>query len=236
MAHYFDDVEVNDLVYDLGDGEGIVTNIVTENLLPDESPYFTVIFNLDPTTEYKYHFSGVRFESIYQTLYYLNDKPEIIPQHPIKEYHLKGGEFRVTDTGTVIRTPSNELSKEFGVERISEELAVESMKIMRNFNRILALRDELCSDSAGYIFNKNLPNYFILFRFLTNTYVVEMDRYYFSPFTVYFKTENDANLVAQMLNEKEFPIEIYFSDENDPAYFENELDLPLENSESGSGS
>jgi hypothetical protein len=235
MPKYFEDVEVDDQVFDLAKGEGIVTAVYEEDPSTLEPGHFTVVFNLDPTTEYNYHLSGVRYGNLYQTLYYLDDRPTVVRPTPVKVYELEGGDWRITSRGTVENIPSDENASDFGMERKTEELALNSSYIMRNFHRLQALRDELCPDSAGYFFRRNLPNYHIQFRFLTNQYEPFMDRYYFNPFSVYFKTKEDCEMIVNMLNAGEFIIEKKYSDDYDPAYFVTDPDLPLEE-DSGSGS
>lgn len=66
---------------------------------------------------------------------------------PIK-WQPKGGNWYVGYGGGVVKLATSSGGSEFGLERATKEQAERASIEMRKFNRLLALRDELCGDEV----------------------------------------------------------------------------------------
>ena len=66
---------------------------------------------------------------------------------PVK-WQPKGGDFYMRGDGYVVEVNSSIKTKECGTERDTYEQAERASIEMRRFNRLLALRDELCGDEV----------------------------------------------------------------------------------------
>ena len=66
---------------------------------------------------------------------------------PVK-WQPKGGDWRIDVEGNAFEFANNELSYYFGTARQTQEQAEHAAVEMRRFNRLLALRDELCGDEV----------------------------------------------------------------------------------------
>ena len=71
----------------------------------------------------------------------------------IKKWQPKGGNFYIQSNGKVSEVVggSDTPHKEFGVERPERQQAERAAVEMRRFNRLLALRDELCGDDLEVV-------------------------------------------------------------------------------------
>ncbi len=67
---------------------------------------------------------------------------------PVVKWQPKGGYWQVDCEGDVVAVDSFSHQKEFGTKRITKEQAERAAVEMRRFNRLLALRDELCGDEV----------------------------------------------------------------------------------------
>ena len=70
-----------------------------------------------------------------------------IVAEPVK-WQPKGGYLQIDCGGDVVSVNSFSHQKEFGTKRITREQAERAAVEMRKFNRLLALRDELCGDEV----------------------------------------------------------------------------------------
>jgi len=81
---------------------------------------------------------------------------------PKPKWSPVGGDWYVSGYGIVFcYTPKNKEMSEFGVERPTEKQAKRAAIEMRRFNRLLALRDELCGDE---LCDEGVTKYFIFFN------------------------------------------------------------------------
>ena len=62
----------------------------------------------------------------------------------VRKWQPKGGDWRIDVEGRVFEFANNEVHYHFGTARQTEEQAERAAVEMRRFNRLLALRDELC--------------------------------------------------------------------------------------------
>ena len=110
-----------------------------------------------------------------------------------------------TDDNYIINV-SSKLEKGFylnGLFRDDIETAEKTFKSIKEFTRLLALRDQECPDSRGYEFKKGVVNYSIFFHNEEKKWVT----YFFkvlSSLNVYFKTEDDAQKICDILNNNQF--------------------------------
>ena len=74
----------------------------------------------------------------------------LFPNEPVAKWQPKGGNFFIQSNGKVSEVVggSDTPHKEFGVERPARQQAEHAAVEMRRFNRLLALRDELCGDEV----------------------------------------------------------------------------------------
>ena len=71
-----------------------------------------------------------------------------IVAEPVAKWQPKGGDWRIDVEGRVFEFANNEVHYHFGTARQTEEQAERAAVEMRRFNRLLALRDELCGDAV----------------------------------------------------------------------------------------
>lgn len=70
----------------------------------------------------------------------------IVSEHV--KWQPKGGDWAIDIDGGIMESVSDELIISFGVVRQTKEQAERAAVEMRRFNRLLALRDELCGDEV----------------------------------------------------------------------------------------
>ena len=119
---------------------------------------------------------------------------------PVK-WQPVGGEWYVDAEGDVVKIDSSDKFKEFGVERPTEEQAERAAVEMRKFNRLLALRDELCGDDVVDFNNGTFKHYLAYCnsrkKWDVGTTIVTQ---FCTPF---FPTEESAHHACEMLNSGE---------------------------------
>ena len=194
---YFDGIKVNDRVWDLVNLWGVVSKIRTNYTKP------RIVVNFDNNAINEFDFNGkplYGLESINQTLFWDEIKFEI-PKRP-KIYLLEIIFF--------INISSNQVDKEAsinyknaGLARRDEETAKKALEQIRQFTRLLALRDQECKDSRGYVFKECNKNYYIHFVNADNKYKIS-EHTYTNALQVYFKTEEDAQKICDILNSGRF--------------------------------
>jgi hypothetical protein len=117
---------------------------------------------------------------------------------PVK-WQPVGGEWYVDAEGDVVRSDSSDKFKEFGVERPTAQQAERAAVEMRRFNRLLALRDELCADG---LCDEDGTKYFIFFN--TEYKKWNSTRYLVSDYvSPCFTTQESAQRACDMLNSGE---------------------------------
>jgi hypothetical protein len=119
----------------------------------------------------------------------------------IKKWQPKGGDWWVDAEGEVVKVETSGASKDFGTERHTEEQAQRAAVEMRRFNRLLALRDELCGDDVPTLESSNISKYFIVYNGFENTW--DVSAMYKGFVTPCFKTEQQARRACDMLNSGE---------------------------------
>ena len=119
-----------------------------------------------------------------------------------KKWSPVGGDWWIKGEGDVVEALQSPLAKEFGHERPTEQQAERATVEMRKFNRLLALRDELCGDEVVDWSNASFCKYTIEFIVDDNRWSVDVTRVY-HKITVYFTTKKDADRACDMLNSGE---------------------------------
>lgn len=123
-----------------------------------------------------------------------------IVAEPVK-WQPKGGYLQIDCGGDVVAVNSFSHQKEFGTKRITKEQAKRASIEMRRFNRLLALRDELCGDDVQ-TFESSNPKCFIVYNGFEDTWEV-VSAIYKGVVTPCFKTEKQAKRACDMLNSGE---------------------------------
>jgi len=122
-----------------------------------------------------------------------------IVAEPVAKWQPKGGDWYISVNGkTFCYTTRNEGCREFGTERQTEEQVKRAAVEMRRFNRLLALRDELCGDDVPTLESSNISKYFIVYNGFENTW--DVSAMYKGFITPCFKTEQQARRACDMLN------------------------------------
>jgi len=119
---------------------------------------------------------------------------------PVK-WQPKGGDWCIDDEGIIFEAPSTQGNQEFGHERQTEKQAIRAALEMRKFNRLLALRDELCGDDFPI---SCTDKYFICYNDLDQCYIFCSNQYITQIFGLaYFPTIKLAQKACDMLNSGE---------------------------------
>lgn len=119
-----------------------------------------------------------------------------------KKWSPVGGDFYIMFNGNVSQSPSGDAAKEFGIERPTQQQAERAAVEMRKFNRLLALRDELCGGELPDWESKTTDKW----RVYRDNKAGEWDvckNQYSQDVGVYFTKHEHAQRACDMLNSKE---------------------------------
>ena len=119
---------------------------------------------------------------------------------PVK-WQPKGGDWCIYGTGEICEDGTSEESQDFGTERQTEEQAQRAAVEMRRFNRLLALRDELCGDE-DMDWTDDEGKYRVYFSHERGDWYVTSD-IFCESITPYFTTQELALKARDMLNSGE---------------------------------
>jgi len=124
-----------------------------------------------------------------------------ISAEPVAKWQPKGGEWYIGLGGGVTKLKSSRESKKFGLERDTQAQAERAAVEMRKFNRLLALRDELCGDDV-VDWNTKTEKFIVYFshhkgRWLFSRYEDRQD------VAVHFVCLESAKKACDMLNSGE---------------------------------
>lgn len=120
---------------------------------------------------------------------------------PVK-WQPKGGYFQIDCEGDVVSVNSFSHKKEFGTKRITREQANRAAVEMRKFNRLLALRDELCGDAVVNWENGEEKHYLYHWNGDAPKWRIGIDTYSRVQ-TPYFTSYELAQKACDMLNSGE---------------------------------
>jgi hypothetical protein len=121
---------------------------------------------------------------------------------PVVKWQPKGGEWWINESGAITsRVETIESMREFGIERQTQEQAERAAVEMRRFNRLLALRDELCGDEVVN-WRSNDSKFHIHFHTTDKIWFVglEFQCQFIMP---YFTSQEAAQKSCDMLNSGE---------------------------------
>jgi len=121
---------------------------------------------------------------------------------PVK-WQPKGGDWCIDDEGIIFEAPSTQGNQEFGHERQTEKQAIRAALEMRKFNRLLALRDELCGDAVVDWEDIDFRKYYLFFNHDNGKWVSTYDDTCYETITHYFTTKETAQKACDMLNSGE---------------------------------
>lgn len=122
---------------------------------------------------------------------------------PVK-WQPKGGDWYVGYGGVVVESTTASSSRAFGLERATQTQAKRASVEMRRFNRLLALRDELCGDevmSLNWI-NSDKEKHNLCFSHNRGKWLVSAD-FSCERIAPYFTNHNLAQKACDMLNSGE---------------------------------
>jgi hypothetical protein len=119
-----------------------------------------------------------------------------------KKWSPVGGEWYVNSCGEINKIPSCVTTKEVGVERPTEQQAERAAIEMRRFNRLLALRDELCGDDVLDWNLEEFEKWKLFLHIYDKKWVVSLNRNH-QDVSVYFTTREHAQRACDMLNSGE---------------------------------
>ena len=124
-----------------------------------------------------------------------------IVAEPVK-WQPKGGYLQIDCGGDVVSVNSFSHQKEFGAKRITKEQAQRAAVEMRRFNRLLALRDELCGDEVVDWENGEEKHYLYYWNGDAPKWRIGIDTYSRVQ-TPYFTNYDLAKKACDMLNSGE---------------------------------
>lgn len=128
---------------------------------------------------------------------------EVESKPVVTKWQPKAGDWYVITTGEIAHCPNSLYSvKEFGTERQTKEQIERAVVEMRKFNRLLALRDELCGDDAPNWNDEAIPKYSLLFDCKSKQWEYSL-AYYRQITTVYFTSQESVKKACDMLNSGE---------------------------------
>ena len=127
-----------------------------------------------------------------------------IAAEPVAKWQPKGGNFFIQSSGKVSEVVggSDTPHKEFGVERPARQQAQCAAVEMRRFNRLLALRDELCAGEVVDWENGEEKHYLYYWNGDAPKWRIGIDTYSRVQ-TPYFTSDELAQKACDMLNSGE---------------------------------
>ena len=125
-----------------------------------------------------------------------------IVAEPVAKWQPKGGDWYVSGYGNVVEVNSTNKAKVFGTERDTYEQAERAAVEMRRFNRLLALRDELCGDEVVDWENGEEKHYLYHWNGDAPKWKIGIDTYSRVE-TPYFTSYDLAQKACDMLNSGE---------------------------------
>ena len=122
----------------------------------------------------------------------------IVAEH-VANWEPKGGNWWIDEGGEVVEGHTSSPSLEFGSERATQAQAERASIEMRRFNRLLALRDELC-EGEKVDWESECGKYFLTFSHRDKKWMAILDKNY-EHITPYFITEEMAEHACDLLND-----------------------------------
>ena len=119
---------------------------------------------------------------------------------PVK-WQPKGGEWYIGYGGGVVKLVTASEGREFGLERQTKEQALRASIEMRMFNRLLALRDELCGDDVVN-WSNNATGFYLYISHDQNIWNWSSDERC-ETITPYFTSKESVQRACDMLNSGE---------------------------------
>lgn len=123
-----------------------------------------------------------------------------VSAEPVK-WQPEGGDWYIANGSGVVKLATSSESREFGSERATKEQAERACVEMRKFNRLLALRDELCSDEV-VDWNDHKYKHYVYFSHSCEKWFPEFNDDYES-INPYFTSRELAQKACDMLNSGE---------------------------------
>jgi hypothetical protein len=122
----------------------------------------------------------------------------------VRKWQPKGGNFFIQSNGKMSEVVggSDTPHKEFGVERPERQQAERASIEMRRFNRLLALRDELCGDEVMYWIDRRKDKHYVCFTYDHKRWDIS-ENVACESVTPYFTTKEAAQKACDMLNSGE---------------------------------
>ena len=126
----------------------------------------------------------------------------VVAKRAVKKWTPEGGDFFVGAGGSVSMYDSRVFTKEFGLERKTREQAERAAVEMRRFNRLLAIRDELCGDKVVNWMNHKEEKYSLYYSHEVGRWELDWNVTYESIMP-YFTSLESAERACDMLNSGE---------------------------------
>ncbi len=198
---YFDGVKIGDKVWSFEFGWGTVKELIYNSPYPigvvfDNEQYET--FTLDGKVE----------KSCNQTLFWNEVKFEVPKKTKLE---LKEYKYLVDLSNCKIsKVKPIGCEDKIGLFRNDEETAKKALKQIKRYTRLLALRDQECPDSRGYVFKYEKQNWYIYKQNCgsdSERYEVHYSEFDCLPCCIYFKTKEDAQKICDILNSGRFDLE-----------------------------
>ena len=124
---------------------------------------------------------------------------------PVANWQPEGGEYLIMSNGETVeasQTSINDtMAKLFGTRRDTQEQAQRVSIEMRRFNRLLALRDELCEGQMNWE-DKNSKKYYVYFDNSNERWDWTFDGF-LQKITPYFTTQQSVQKACDLLNSGE---------------------------------
>ena len=118
-----------------------------------------------------------------------------------KKWSPVGGTWHIDTNGIFCKSIPTKNCREFGTERSTKEQAERAAVEMRKFNRLLALRDELCGNDGNWLAGKN--NYWVYYDYEEDNYGFCSNSIMQTIGLVYFTSEQTVKRACDMLNSGE---------------------------------
>ena len=128
----------------------------------------------------------------------------LFPNEPVAKWQPKGGDWFINQCDDAVEywKMSTEATKVAELERPTEEQAQRASIEMRRFNRLLALRDELCGDAVANWTDNESNKWILYFDNKDNEWRTGKNQY-MQYVGVYFANEAPAQKACDMLNSGE---------------------------------
>jgi len=207
---YFTGIKVNDKVWSFDFGWGRVEEVTKNSFYVK----FDTMKNMYNRRRYCFNgiecnFNNMKNQTIFwdEFIFDIPTKPKIPLQVKQYQIHLNDNYHGSELVDIEIKQQGEDEFYDIanhGLMRDDIDIAYFAYRQIKQFSRLLALRDQECINSKGYKFILNKTNWYIVNN--GKQFLIYADDSHYSLCKIYFKTKEDAQYICDILNNEQFDL------------------------------